>query len=132
MNPDLHEQALDALRKWWRAWVERDLDTVQGMLDPEYSEHGETVKLEPGTSTKIGQLIEEARQQSAEVSITEWEIYDTVTKLFENMVVCCYCFRISGRRGRREFTFAGRATDVLSLKEERWTVVSHHGTLDRK
>jgi hypothetical protein len=132
MKPDLHEQALEAVRKWWNAWAERDLETVKGMLDPTYSEQGEIAGIRLPSSREIGRLIEEAQQQSADVSITHWEIYDTVTRLFDSTAVCSYAFHISGRRGRRSFTFEGRATDVLSLKEGQWTFVSHRGTLDRR
>jgi hypothetical protein len=75
------------------------------------------------------QLAELLSCQGDECSITEWELSDPVTRLFEHVIVCSYVFRFSGRRGSRSFTYEGRATDVLSRKGDQWTFVCHEGVL---
>ena len=129
MVVDLHQEAFDAVREWWRAWVERDLGTVERMADPGYVEQTGTRRLRPLGPTE---LIEEATRDATQVAVTEWDVYDPVTRVFERTVSCSYCFRIAGRRGGREFAFSGRATDVLVKKDDRWTYVSHHGTLETR
>jgi ketosteroid isomerase-like protein len=124
---DLHEEAFDAVRKWWRAWVERDLGTVELMTDPDYFELTEAKHVRP---LGIAQLLEEASRYAEQIAITDWDVYEPVTKVFERTVSCSYCFRIAGRRGGRRFSFSGRATDVLVKKEDHWAYMSHHGTLE--
>lgn len=117
------EEAFETVRRWWRAWAERDLPTVQDMLAPDYAELSEMGRFQPLSCASPGRPLED-------VTITEWEIFDPVTKVFEFTVVCSYCFRISGVRGRKSFAFAGRATDVLSRRDERLCFLSHQRTLE--
>lgn len=124
---DLHEEAFENVRKWWRAWIEKDLGTLEGMLDPDYVELTATRHLRP---MGAGELMEEAGHYTRDVSISSWELFDPVTKLFEHTVVCSYGFRISGERAGRRFTYAGRATDVLVKKDDHWSYVSHQGSLE--
>ena len=123
---DVHEEAFETVRRWWRAWVEGDLVTVERMADPDYVELSETRHLRP---LGVGQLRGDSGGYAEKVSITAWEVYDPVTKVFERTVSCSYAFRISGERGGRHFSFQGRATDVLAKKNDHWMYVSHYGTL---
>lgn len=124
---DLHEEAFENVRKWWRAWVEKDLGVVERMLDPCYAELSATKRLRP---KGIRDLREEADHYARDVSIRDWELFDPVTRLFEHTVVCSYGFRISGERAGHRFSYVGRATDVLVKKNDHWSYVSHHGTLE--
>jgi hypothetical protein len=124
---DLHEEAFENVRKWWRAWVEKDVATLEQMLDRDYAELTAMRHFRP---MGVDELLEEANQQASRVSITHWEVFDPVTRLFESTVVCSYGFRISGERAGRGFAYMGRATDVLTRKDGRWTYVSHHATLE--
>jgi ketosteroid isomerase-like protein len=117
------EEAFETVRRWWQAWAERDLPTVQEMLAPDYAEISEMGRFQPLSSPSADRAPED-------VTITEWEVFDPVTKVFEFTVVCCYCFRLSGVRGRKSFAFSGRATDVLSRSGERWRFLSHQRTLE--
>lgn len=129
---DQHEEAFDAVRRWWRAWIEKDVETLNRMVDPEYTEMSETKRLLPMGSKTIGELLEEASRYAKDVFITHWEVFDPVTRLFEHTVVCSYCFRLSGERRGRSFTFEGRATDVLAKKDGQWRLVSHNGSLESR
>ena len=124
---DVHEEAFECVRSWWRAWAEKDLATLARMVGPGYSERTETRRTR---SMDVDQLMEEATRCCEEVSITSWELSDPVTKLFQRVVVCSYAFRLTGRRGGRPFAFSGRATDVLSRDDDAFLLVSHHGSLD--
>ena len=119
--------AFETVRTWWQAWIENDLDTVARLTDPHYSEHTEGTLSHP---VGFGDLLEEASRNREDVSITEWSLDEPATKNFENTAVCNYAFRIAGRCGRREFTFTGRATDVLARRGDAWIYLSHHGTLE--
>jgi ketosteroid isomerase-like protein len=126
---DVHEEAFDAVRRWWRAWVEGDVGTLERMADPDYVELTEMKQLRP---LGVAQLCDEVSRYAGRVSITDWEVYDPATKVFERTVSCSYSFRISGERGGRRFSFRGRATDVLAKKNDRWMYVSHYGTLESR
>ena len=123
----LHEEAFEAVRRWWRAWVEKDLETIELMLSPDYLERDPT-----GNNPFVGpgELIRQATRYCDDCSITEWALDDPVAQELEHTVRCSYRFRISGMRGNRLFVYEGRATDVLTKKEGRWTFVSHDGKLE--
>jgi len=124
---DLHEEAFEYVRSWWRAWAEKDLSALERMVGPGYSERTAT----HGTRTyALDQLMEEASRSCEEVSIVSWELTDPVTKLYQRRVVCSYAFRLAGTRGGRPFSFTGRATDVLLLLDEAFSLLSHEGTLE--
>ncbi|HXV60508.1 MAG TPA: nuclear transport factor 2 family protein [Vicinamibacteria bacterium] len=118
--------AFETVRAWWQAWVENDLATIARLTDPQYSEHRQ------GTLPHLvgfGDLLEEASRNPEGVSIKEWSLEEPATKTFEHTAVCNYAFRIAGHCGRKEFTFTGRATDVLVRRGDAWIYLSHHGTL---
>ncbi len=127
---DLHEEAFENVRKWWRAWVDKDLGTVKGMLDPDYAELTAMRLLRSMEPMEIGEVMKEAGHYARDVSIRDWELFDPVTRLFERTVVCSYGFRIAGERAGHRFAYVGHATDVLVKKDDRWTYVSHRGTLE--
>lgn len=120
---DLNEEAFEAVRRWWRARIQKDRGTLERM---EATEHAELRASGQPPPTGQAPLPEE------EVSITDWDVFEPVTKLFDETVVCSYRFRMSGKRGRRNFTLVGRATDVLSKIGEGWTYLSHHGVLEEQ
>lgn len=129
---DQHEEAFDTVRRWWRAWIEKDVETLERMVDPEYTELSETKRLLAAGPRSVRELLEEARRCTEEVAITDWELFDPVTRLFEHTVVCNYCFRLSGQRRGRSFAFEGRASDVLARKDGQWRLVSHEGSLESR
>jgi hypothetical protein len=123
---NLRAAAFDAVQRWWRAWIERDTEAVAELAGADYAERddmGHLRKLSPG---RLNELLS---SPEGDCVIREWELSDPVTRLFEHVVVCSYVFRFSGRRGRRDFLYEGRATDVLSWKDGRFSVISHEGVL---
>ena len=123
----LHHDVFEAVRRWWRAWVEKDLETIERMLSPEYVERGAAG---PNQVVGPGELVQQATRYFEECSITKWALDDPVTEVLEHAVICSYRFRISGIRGNRHFVYEGRATDVLTKQEDLWTFVSHDGKLE--
>ena len=123
---DLHSAAFETVHRWWKAWVDRDVETIARLADHDYAERDDL-----GHIRTLGSAGLDDRLSPTDVGcvITEWELYDPVTRLFNNVIVCSYAYRFSGRRGRQTFSFEGRATDVLSWKDGEWTVVSHEGIL---
>jgi hypothetical protein len=109
-------EVVEAVRRWWHAWVTKDLGTMEVVRGPSVSEASRLLGL--------GRAFEE------EVAITEWDIFDPVTEPLGGMVVVSYSFRISGKRGRRSFAMTGRATNVLSKQGDHWTHLFHHGVLE--
>jgi hypothetical protein len=124
---DLHADAFEAVQRWWRAWIERDSQVLEQMADADYAERNGRGRLQTVGSSR---LIEIFSRECAECLITEWELSDPVTRLFEHVVVCSYVFRFSGKRGRQSFSYEGRATDVLSRQGDVWTLVAHEGVLE--
>jgi len=121
------KEVFEAVQRWWRAWVEKDLRTVKTMVASDYSEISASGRLK---TLGARELLDQATQSFKDCSITEWELFDPVTRIFDRVVVCSYVFRIAGTRGDKRFVYEGRATDVLSKKEDVWTLVSHEGTLN--
>ena len=124
---DLHEAAFEAVHRWWKAWVERDERVVERMASSDYVERNDMGRLR---ALDAGRLAEMVSRDCAECAITEWELSDPVTRVFEHVTVCSYAFRFSARRGSRSFTYQGRATDVLSRVGDEWFFVSHEGILE--
>ena len=124
---DLHAAAFDAVHRWWQAWVERDSRVVQQMAAADYTERNAMGRLHTLGS---GRLIEILAQDCADCAITEWELSDPVTRVFEHVIVCSYAFKFMGRRGSQSFMYEGRATDVLSRQGDEWIFVSHEGVLE--
>jgi hypothetical protein len=114
MNVD--EEVIEAVRRWWGAWIRKDAGAAEITLDP--------TRADAPTLPGLGRHFEEA------VAITDWDLFDLVTEPLGGMVVVSYCFRIQGKRGRRIFAWTGRATNVLSKQDDRWTHLFHHGVLD--
>ena len=128
IDTDLHEEALEIIRRWWQAWIDHDVDAIQKMVDTEYTELGDNGRLK---TLAAATLAEEVRRCVSGRSITEWELTDPDTKVFEDNIVCSYAFRITGRQGRHGFVYEGRATDILTRKDGRWIFVLHDGLLER-
>ena len=124
---DLHAAAFEAVHRWWRAWIERDSRAVEEMAAAECMERNDRGRLKTLGS---GRLIEVLSCQEEDCSITDWELSDPVTRLFEHLIVCSYTFRFSGKRGNQSFMYEGCATVVLSRKDGRWIFVSHEGVLE--
>jgi hypothetical protein len=110
------EEVIEAVRRWWRAWVGKDLGEAEIAPGPFFSE--------------ASRLLGSGRAFEEDVAVTDWDIFDPVTEPLGGMVVVSYCFRISGKRGRRSFEVTGRATNVLSKENDRWTHLFHHGVLE--
>ena len=102
------------------------MKSVAEMAAGDYSERNDMGHLR---TLGPGRLNEILSCPGGDCVITDWELSDPVTRLFEHVVVCSYVFRFSGTRGKRNFLYEGRATDVLSLQKGRWTVVAHEGVL---
>jgi hypothetical protein len=111
------EDVVEAVRRWWWAWIRRDPGKAD--VAPEQ------------TLSEASRLLGSGRTFEEEVAITDCDIFDPVTEPLGGMVVVSYCFRISGKRGRRSFALTGRATNVLSKENDRWTYLFHHGVLER-
>lgn len=123
---DLRAAAFETVHRWWRAWIERDMKSVADMAAGDYAERNDMGHLRTLSPARLNEILS---CPEGDCVITDWELSDPVTRLFEHVVVCSYVFRFSGRRGNQNFVYEGRATDVLSLKDGRWTVVSHEGVL---
>lgn len=123
---DLHAAAFEMVQRWWRAWIEGDSNTIAEMAAADYAERDDMGQLRTLSPGRLNELLS---CPEGECEIRDWELSDPVTRLFEHVVVCSYAFRFSGRRGRRDFLYEGRATDVLSWERGRWSVISHEGVL---
>lgn len=123
---DLHATAFQVIHRWWQAWIERDAKVIAEMASADYSERDDMGHLR---TLGPGRLKELLSCPEADCVITEWQLSDPVTRLFDNVIVCSYAFRFSGRRRNRSFLYEGRATDVLSWKNDHWTIISHEGVL---
>lgn len=123
----LHEEVFEAVHRWWRAWAEKDLETIERMLSPEYVERSADAGTRP---VGAGELIQQATRYCQECSISTWELDELVAKVLEHAVMCSYRFRISGTRGAHRFVYEGRATDVLTKQQELWILVAHDSKLE--
>jgi len=123
---DLRSAAFEMVHRWWQAWIERDMTRVAEMAAGDYSERNDMGHLRTLGPGRLNELLS---CPEGDCVITGWELSEPVTRLFEHVVVCSYVFRFSGRRGTQTFSYEGRATDVLSLQDGRWTIISHEGVL---
>ena len=110
---DPGEEVFEVVNRWWRAWIEEDLETASRI------EGARGVPMRSGRPPPQGRA-----------SISRWELSAPVTKLFDEVVVCSYAFRIEGALGRRQYEYFGHATNVLVKRAGHWCIVSHDGTFD--
>ena len=121
-----HEDALQTIRDWWRAWSENDLDAIESMTDPDYAELSDTRSFRQIGSEALSDAPSQYRER---IEIESWRIDNAVTRAFQDAITCTYSFEIEGRRHGRPFAYEGYATDVLRRRDQRWTYVSHQTTL---
>ena len=123
---DRRDEAYEAVRAWWQAWAEKDLEAIRRLTSDDYVEFHP----EGGRATGRGELLQEAARNCRDVSISRWELSAPATRVFEDYVVCSYRFRVSGTQGTRSFDFAGWACDTLTTKTGRLLIASHRGVIE--
>lgn len=123
---DKHDEAYEAVRAWWKAWVEKDMEAVRRLTADDYLEYMDARRQPIG----LGELLREADRYCKEVSITRWELSAPTTKVFDDSVVCSYRFSVSGQYGNRRFAFSGWASDTLTSRGGRLVIASHRGAIE--
>ena len=97
---DLRAEAFEIIHRWWQAWIERDMKRIAEMTAGDYSERNDMGHLR---TLGPGRLNEILSCPEGDCVITDWELSDPVTRLFEHVVVCSYVVCFSGHSGNQTF-----------------------------
>jgi ketosteroid isomerase-like protein len=115
-----------AVRSWWRAWAEKDLDALGRLAREDYLEFtGHSVSHRVGHNT----LMEVAREAFGLVTIVRWELC-ALQELqpMDEVAVMGYRWKVLARRGDGTLRIHGVATDILVREDLEWRYLSHHST----
>ncbi|WP_283135729.1 helix-turn-helix domain-containing protein [Rhizohabitans arisaemae] len=112
----------DAIRRWWQAMQDKDLDRLRELTLPDYLSAGGPDVMAAGRENLLTQAAEFFRS----ARIDHWALDDVTVRELGGTAVCSYTWEETGEHGGQPFAMRGVATDVLVARDGRWLHQSHH------
>lgn len=113
------------VERWWRAWQDKNIQTVDQMSLPDYTEFtGSSDRPRVGKES----LLEIAEEAFGSVTITDWHIDELSVSVQGDTAVVFYTWseKVETAEGMR--SLRGVASDVLVRRDNKWLYLSHHST----
>lgn len=119
----MEQTAVSAVHAWWRAWEEKDRETLARMAEEDYVEY-------PGAGPRrnLGRqrILEVAERAFARMTLHKWTVAEMEVRQHGPVAVCAYRWSEQGVRDGADFHLTGYAADVLVLRDGEWRYQSHH------
>jgi ketosteroid isomerase-like protein len=111
----------DAVRGWWRAMQQGEIETLAGLAAEDYLSWGPD-----GRTSGRDALLDAAATFFAEAVVEHCGVEDLEVRDLGALAVCSYRWSESGRHRGQPFALAGVATDVLVRNGDGWRYQAHH------